>query len=174
MSPETLTRPTSSTPIASSTSTTAVARRHQVRPKRPTLTAVPCVTTTPVVLPDGTALDAVPGQWLITNGAQIVDVLSPDQFTRLYEPVEATGLVLAGALRARIERTLGIGSTETPEHLVTAIERTARLVIGDVRVDFTPGQWEHLAHRAEKMGITVDQLLTRVVARITDDLWNQA
>lgn len=145
--------------------------RHAVRPVVPVLTAVPVTREQTVTLPDGHDALARHGDWLLAKHDTVIDVVSPAQLARTYEPVEDRGLVLTGDCRTQIERTLGVGSTETPEHLVTAIDRMARLVIGDVRVDFTPGQWEYLAHRAEKQGLTVDQLVRRVVDWVTAELW---
>lgn len=142
-----------------------------MRAKSPALTAVPVVTDQDVTLPDGQDVTARTGEWLIAKDDQVIDVVSPFRFQRLYEPIEDRGLVVSGPLRSRIERTLGMGSTETPEHLATAIERSARLVIGDVRVDFTPGQWEYLAHKAEKRGITVDALVRQIVDWMTSEMW---
>ncbi len=137
----------------------------------PILTAVPVVKEQVVILPTGDEVRAWPGEWLITRDQQTIEVLSQTAFARAYEQTEDVGIPVSGAIRSRIERTLGLGSTETPEHLATAVERAARLVIGDIRVDFTLGQWEHLAHRAGKMGLTVEALVLRVVERVTADFW---
>lgn len=166
MSPSTLTTDPAPSPL------TPALRRHAVRRKGTVLTAVPVVQPQLVNLPHGIACTAYPGDWLIANGAQVVAVVDEEAYRAEYEVVDATGLVLGEEARYRIERSLGVGSSESPEHLVTAIERVARLTVGDVRVDFTPGQWEHLSHRAGKMGITVADLLKRIVDRITGDLWN--
>jgi hypothetical protein len=164
---------TGATPEKPSVLTPAL-QRHAVRLKGQTFTAVPVVSTHTAVLPLGTEVTASVGDWTITQGERVVDVVSGKELYRKYDPVGSDGLILRTDHRSRIDRTLGIGSTETPDHLVTAIERLARLRIGDVRVDFTPGQWEHLQHRAGKMGITTDALLHRVVERITSEIWNQA
>ena len=140
----------------------------------PILTAVPVVKETVVILPTGDEVRAWPGEWLIVRDQQTLEVFSQAAFTRAYEKADDVGIRIDGDVRSRIERTLGIGSTETPEHLATAVERSARLVIGDIRIDFTPGQWEHLAHRAGKMGLTVEALVRRVVERTTSEFFTVA
>lgn len=137
------------------------------------MTAVPVVADQEVSLPDGLSVTARTGEWLITNVDQVVDVLSPARFARLYEPAEDKGLVLNGEARTRVERSLGIGSTETPEHLVTAVERLARLTIGDIVVTFTPGQWDYLQHRASKAGLPVKEFVTRMVGRMSEEILTQ-
>lgn len=147
-------------------------RRHVVRPiDGVTLTAIPVVRPEVLTLPDGAVLTARPGEWIIARGNQVVDLVSQSELPKKYEPTEKEGLVVRGDLRVRLERTLGTGSTQTPEHLVTAVERMARLKIGDVQVDFTPGQWDEIRHRADKMGLTPSDVLKRLVAKFTQDLW---
>ena len=125
-----------------------------------------------VTLRNDDSIRALPGDWIISREQQILDVVPDPAFLARYDPADETSLQVMGDARGRLERTLGLGSTETVEHLVTAVERMARLVIGDVQIDFTPGQWEHLAHRAQKMGLTVDALVRRIVDKITSDIWN--
>ena len=134
--------------------------------------AVPVVRPQQVSLPDGTFITTQVGEWLITREDRVVDVVSTHELKKRYEPTEKEGVLVNGDSRSRIERSLGVGSTETPEMLATAVERMARLKIGDIRVDFTPGQWEHLTHRAEKMGLPVGDMLKRLVDRFTQDLWS--
>lgn len=109
--------------------------------------------------------------WIIARGESIIDVVSDSRFLQKYERADAPGLQIVDAHRTKLERALGIGSTETPEHLVTAVERLARLTIGDIPIDFTPGQWETLAHRAQKRQISVNALLRQIVDKITADIW---
>src|SRR5207247_1994401 len=139
-----------------------VLKRHTVRAKGPVLVAIPVVQDRWIVLPNGEGMKASVGDWLITSGEQIVDVASDKRLREVYEPAEPSGLVLRDDFRFQAEKALGIGATETPEMLVAAINRLARLKVGDVQIDFTPGQWEHLAHRAGKMGISVEALVKRI------------
>ena len=158
--------PTGPSPIA------PLLKRHAVRSTTgPAMMAVPVVRPQTVTLPDGSHLTTQVGEWMITREERVVDVVSTHELRKRYEPTEKEGLLVSGDTRARIERILGMGSTETPEMLATAVERMARFKIGDIRVDFTPGQWDHLTHRATKMGLTVGDMLKRLVDRFTQDLW---
>lgn len=158
--------PQASSPVA------PLLRRHAVRPKQGvTLTAIPVVRPEVVTLPDGTVFTAKPGEWLIAKGNQIVDVVSQTQLANQYEATDKDGLLIRAAARTRIEQVLGHGSTETPEHLITAVERLAKLRIGKIDVPFTPQQWDQIAHRAGKMGITSEALVRRLLDRFTQDLW---
>lgn len=112
-------------------------------------------------------VEARKGDWVVTRGATIVDILPHYTFQQRYETADERLLTLTGAQRSAVEQALGFGSTETADHLVTAAQRLARLKVGAIDIVFTPGQWEHLAHRAEKMGLSVEALCRRLVDRIT-------
>jgi hypothetical protein len=161
-------------PISTSTTEPAIKpliRRHTVRAKGQVLVAIPVVQDRWVNLPNGEGMEAGVGDWLIARGEEIVDVASDKRLHEVYEPAERVGLILQDQFRFRAEKALGIGSTETPEMLCAAIERLARLKVGDVEVSFTPGQWEHLAHRAGKMGISTGELVRRIAEKISQDIW---
>ena len=134
--------------------------------------AVPVVRPQQVSLPDGTFITTQVGEWMITREERVVDVVSTHELRKRYEPTEKEGVLVSGDTRSRIERSLGVGSTETPEMLATAVERLARLTIGDIRVDFTPGQWEEIRHRATKMGLHPKAVIQRLVDRFLQDLWS--
>ena len=163
--------PTSASPTAPSP-LAPLLKRHAVRSTTgPAMMAVPVVRPQQVSLPDGTFITTQVGEWLITRNEQVVDVVSAHELKKRYEPTEKEGVLVNGECRSRIERILGVGSTETPEMLATAVERLARLKIGTLQVDFTPGQWEYLKHRADKMGLTVGDMVKRIGDRFTQDIW---
>jgi hypothetical protein len=114
------------------------------------------------------------GDWVISRGAHILDVMEEDKFRHQFEVVDTSDLLIPGAARTAIESALGFGSTETPLMLVTAIRRLARLTIGTIEVEFTPAQWEDLAHRAKKRGLSVEMLVRQVVTKLSQDLWSVA
>lgn len=116
-------------------------------------------------------LEGHPGDWVIVNGTVVIDVVTDAAFQRRFEPVDSEGLVLSGQHQTRLARHLGLGSTETADHVTAAVARLAQLRIGEIDVDFTPGQWEALKHRAEKRGLSVDALMRQIVDKITQDLW---
>ena len=114
-----------------------------------------------------------PGNWLVYRQEQLVNICPTKAvLDELYESADRRTLALDDSARTEIERVLGLGSTTTDRHLVTAISRLARLSIGGVLVDFTPGQWETLAHRAEKRGISVERLVKQIVDGITQQIWD--
>lgn len=127
-----------------------------------------------MTLGNGYEEDGRAGDWVITKGAIVQTVVTDVVYRARYESVDERGLLLTGADRTLLERTLGFGATETPQHLTTAVRRLASLTIGNVEIDFTPGQWEELAARARKRGIPVGALVRQVVDKITGDLWHTA
>lgn len=133
-------------------------------------------TATPVV-DEGTAelygqpVRVFPGWWIVSKGTITIDVLPEDRFLKYYETIDEQGLLLSGAHRSQIERKLGFNATETPEHLVSAIERLADLRIGHIQVDFTPSQFDILAHRAAKRGMSTADYVKLVVDRITSEIF---
>lgn len=139
------------------------------------LTAHQPLAPTTLTMPNGYEIDALPGKDVIlSRGGVPVQVLPLARFHKEYEPADPRALTLSGADRATIERTLGFAATETPQHLVTAITRMARLSIGQIEVDFSPGQWEELSHRAAKMRLTTGDLVKRIVGKLTQDLFTGA
>lgn len=178
---EILTSPSSTNPTspASATSTTGTGRRPSSpvrlavkrKPLAETLTAYQIQQPTEFTLGDGQIVKGWPPNYVISRGETVIDLCSPRDFQLRYELADRRTLVLDDSDRTSIERTLGIGSTETRQHLTTAIARLASLRIGAITIDFTPGQWETLAHRAEKRGISVEALVRQIVDRITGQIW---
>lgn len=101
----------------------------------------------------------------------VFDILADDVFRHRYQVADADSLTISGDDRRAIEQDLGPGSTLDGARLAGAVGRLARLTIGNIRIDFTPGQWEELHHRASKRGITVEKLVEQIVAKITADIW---
>lgn len=163
----------SPTPTAAISTDLAPRTRLSVRAKASPkiLSAFRLDRTESFTLPDDEIKTGVPGSWVLSKGVIVVDVISAREFDARFEEVSDRDLQISGALRSRIEQTLGFGSTETPEHLATAIDRLARLVIGNNEIHFTPGQWEEIAYRASKMGLTVEALCKRIADRVTQDFW---
>jgi len=84
------------------------------------------------------------------------------------------GLQLSPADCNRLEEITGFGSTRSPEVFLAAVDRLASMRFGDIRVPFTPGQLEEIAHRASKRGRTVQAEMQAVVDRIQDELFHRA
>lgn len=155
--------------MIASTSPT-VPSKLTVRAKSPTLTAVRLVSAQPVQLADGREVIASVGDYLITRGRTSVDVVGPSQLAVRYE-IEERVCALSPETCLRLEQTTGIGSTRTSHDLVLAVERLAKISIGSIQIDFTPGQLEEIAQRATKRGRTVQQELQAVVDRIREEIF---
>lgn len=146
-------------------------RRIKVRQKpQDTLTAYQTLQEETLTLPTGFAQKVWPGTWVICRGAMPIDLLATARFEQLYEPIH-TGLLLPDPMQARLERTLGIGSTRNAEEICLAVERLADIRIGAVRVDFTPGQLEELARKAAKNGISIAEEVQRVVDHLSSEVF---
>lgn len=142
-----------------------------VRARLPLLTAVRLATDQQVILPDGRMVRAVVGDWLITRGRATVDIVGPAQLAERYSTMDPGERLLTTASCTRLEQTLGLGATANTDNLVAAVERLARISIGEIHIDFTPGQLEEISYRATKRGRTVKQELQAVVDRIREEIF---
>lgn len=150
-------------------------RRLQVIPKPAIpLTATPLDRDQIVTDVDGRRIRAQAGEWLITRGKLVIEVIGKDAITARYTVVAQGDLTIPAGICATIEDTTGIGTTRSPEALLGGIQRLAAIEIGTVKVAFTPGQLEEIALRARKRGQTVQQSLEAVVDRIKHELFWRA
>lgn len=120
---------------------------------------------------NGTRVVATPGDWLITQGKMILEVLPDKVFPGPFELVHEGALQIAKTDCETLDESLGLGATRSPRDLLLAVQRLARIRIGEVEIRFTPGQLEELQQRATKRGRTVQAELEAVVARIRDELF---
>lgn len=72
----------------------------------------------------------------------------------------------------RLEAILSGGSLLNGDDLVRKTERLAGISFLHVRLPFTPGQLEDLQVRAERQGLTVEQLVERAAGRIYEQFFN--
>lgn len=124
-----------------------------------------------ITLPDETLKAARVGDWLVMQGSIVIAVITDAAFPGPYEIVLEGTLVLGPYDRDKLEELTGLGTTRSAADLVAAINRLARIRIGDVQVQFTPGQLEELKTRADKRNQTVLQAMQAVVDRIKDELF---
>lgn len=87
-----------------------------------------------------------------------------------YEVIEE-GIFVSATFTHDLERVLGTGAARSAVELVRAVDRLARLEIGGILVDFTPGQWEELRKKAAVQSLPVEEYLSRLVKKFTQDLW---
>lgn len=163
-----MTSSTTATPVSTSMTDAATGKKLQVRRKLRHLSAVQILERRPVELPDGTIVHPLKGNWLITSGSQVIDVVH--NLEEKYDVLEE-GLLVPREVCAEIEKTTGISTTQTPQKLASAVSRLARITIGTVKIEFTPGQLEEIKSRASKRGYTVKQELDRIIDRIKDEIF---
>lgn len=89
-------------------------------------------------------------------------------------PVTQRSLVLTGDLLEQVDRTLGLGSTADPEALLAAIRSWAGITIGDIRIDFTQGQLDEIARRAEKQGKSPTAIVEDIVQQMAWNFFDEA
>lgn len=143
-----------------------------LRRKGATLTGIRQSSPGVVTLPDGAERVVKPGDWLIYQGAYLLAICADAEFPGpTYEIVAEGTLTLTVQDRDLLERAAGIGCTQTAVSLILAVQRLARIQIGDVTIPFTPGQLEELKHRADKRSQTVAQAVQAVIDRIKDELF---
>jgi hypothetical protein len=143
-----------------------------LRRKGAPLAGIRATATTSVILADGATVAVKVGDWQILSGSIVLAVLADRDFPGPYEIVAEGTLILSKTAREAIERTAGIGATQTEQALVAAIDRLAKISIGDVRIDFSPGQLSEIQHRATKRGITVERALLDVIDRIRGEIFH--
>jgi hypothetical protein len=165
-------------PAAGSTSTSAAAPeagapgKTIVRRKVPDLQAIPLRTAEDVPLPDGRVWHGLPGDVRLVHNGLVVEVAPGARFAADYELARPAVLSLDAAACAELERTLGLGATRSPEACLAAVARLATIAVGEVRIDFTPGQLGELQHRAGKRGHTLQEELQAVVDRVADEIFH--
>lgn len=119
-----------------------------------------------MTLPDGTVKGGAAGDWLITTSTNLtVDLVAADKLHATYEVLQEA-LTISRRTQQTLEASLGLGTCGSEAALVAAVERVARVTVGGVAIDLTPGQLEALAVRAEKRGRTVGEEIAEV-ARVT-------
>lgn len=160
-----------SKPLPAPTAPARAPQKLLVRRVAPTHVATRLTKRTHVQLADGSETHANEGDWLITAGQHTLSVIPAARFPGAYEIVPEGALTLSKAERERLEQTIGLGATRTASECLTAVERLARLHIGGVQIDFTPGQWAELQTRAAKRGQTLAQAVQAVVDRIRDEIF---
>jgi len=145
----------------------------QVRPKvQDSLTAYQLTESEAFTLPSGMGRHGFPGEWVVCRHGVPFDVLPEQSFQLLYEP-QVAGLLIPADQTAALVDILGLGACQSPKFLLDAVKRLADLKIGDVSIQFTPGQLEELARKAEKNGHSVQAEVERIVAHLSSEVfWN--
>lgn len=101
----------------------------------------------------------------------VFDAMPIEEFQRMWEVLPDGGLTLTSEDQAAIEKACGFGSTRDSQSVRLAVEKLARLQIGEITVTFTPSQWDDLKNRAQKRGLKLDVYMRGVLDRWLQDLW---
>jgi hypothetical protein len=169
--PETTT--TTGAPSTSTPARPSSPLRVKVAPKpQDALTAFQALEEVRVTLPHGLERRVYPGEWIVSRQGQAIDVLAPGAFEQFYE-IKTGGLHIPPLAQATLEKQLGIGATSSVRNLLQAVDRLVDLRIGNVRLEFTPGQLEELQARADKNGWTLQEEVEKIVAHLSSEVfWN--
>lgn len=81
-------------------------------------------------------------------------------------------VVVTGETLERLETILGGGSVLNQADLLKKVERLAGVSFLHVRLPFTPNQLEQLAQKAERQGLSVQQLVERTAPRIYEQFFD--
>jgi hypothetical protein len=167
--PTTTSPPSTSTPAPRSSPPVRV----KVAPKpQEQLTAFQALDELRVVLPHGLERRVFPGEWVVSRQGQAIDVLAASSFDQFYE-IKTGGLTIPPLAQATLEQRLGIGAAQSVRNLLQAVDRVVDLRIGNVRIEFTPGQMEELKARADKNGWTVKEEVEKIVSHLAGEMfWN--
>lgn len=113
------------------------------------------------------------GEWVLcTPSGATLRLVSTSVLQEAYDTVEEGGLTLSGREARLLEDRLGPGVTASGEKLLAAVERLARIGVGEIELPFTPGQLEEMQHRATRRGRTMTEELKLVVSRLADELFH--
>jgi hypothetical protein len=145
----------------------------RVRRLQPALLASRLKAPEAIELPDGRTVLGATGDWRVYRGTTTLDLVPPTRFPKDYELIPEVGLTLSPSDCTRLEQTTGLGTTQIPITFISAVEQLASLSIGDVRLEFTPGQLAELHHRASKRGRSIELEIKAVVDRIRDEIFHK-
>lgn len=81
------------------------------------------------------------------------------------DPAERT-LIIPAVERRQLEEILHGGHLQSADDLVKKVDKLARLEIGEVRLDFTPGQLSELRRYASRNRKTFEQVMQETVTAI--------
>ena len=83
-------------------------------------------------------------------------------------PQQGRYLVVDGADLDVLEQIFSGGSVLNSADLRRKVERLAGISFGHVRLEFSPGQLEEIAHRAERQGLSPEELIRRCAKKMEE------
>ena len=87
-------------------------------------------------------------------------------------PLTGRAVVVDGETLDRLENILGGGSLLSQKDLQQKVERLAGISFLHLRLPFSLGQLEALTEKAERNGLTVEQLVERTAPRIYEQFFD--
>lgn len=87
-------------------------------------------------------------------------------------PLQERSVVVSGRELEGLEGILGSGSVLHGPDLLKKVQRLAGISFLHVRLPFTPGQLEALAAKADRQGLSVEQLVERTAPRIYEQFFD--
>lgn len=89
----------------------------------------------------------------------------------MHVPVGTKYLIMEQDDLVALEGILGGGSLLNSGDLRRKVERLAGISFHHVRLPFTPNQLEELAHRAERLSLTSEQLIERIGQKLYEQFF---
>lgn len=111
------------------------------------------------------------GDWLVADGGLCLAVVADADLRKKYDVQESGQVILAPAIVRQLEAQLGTGAAESGERLVALTTRLAQLRLGTLTITLTAAQAEEVARRAQRNGLSPEQGLHHVLARLQDELF---
>jgi hypothetical protein len=83
-------------------------------------------------------------------------------------PTKGRYMVVHGPDLDTLEQILGRGSILNSTDLRSKVERLAGITYGNIRFNFSPGQLEEIARRAERLSMTPERLIRQTVTKMEE------
>lgn len=83
-------------------------------------------------------------------------------------PDDGRYILVTGEALDRLEKIFAGGSVLNSIDLLRKVERQAGITFNNIRFEFTPGQLEEIQRRAERLGLTTEELCRRCVQKMEE------
>lgn len=123
---------------------------------------------------DGQILMPKVGDLVVSQGSLVLDVVDEKTLEANYDIRVEGEMKVPPAVKRALEDRLGLGSCASGASLLAAVTRLAKISVGEIEIQFTPGQLEELGHRASKNGRAIRAELQSVVKRLESELFHNA
>lgn len=104
---------------------------------------------------------------------QPLPILLERQLARFADyPPTLRMVVLSRDTLQEVEKRLGGGQIQTPQHLLDRIRAYASVSLGKIELDFSPAQKEEILHRAEKRGLSPEAVVQELINLVLDQAFD--